>query len=109
MNDELLARLVLAHEKLAAATEQQAAALHAIAESLYSEPGAGRARSLFTEFVLAVEGLTHNVGRIASGGTSGPDGLELLSMSISGEGLEKRGSLMTAVADLADAIRSSKE
>jgi hypothetical protein len=57
--------------------------------------------------------VAHAIRHVASGGTSGPDGLELLSMAINGSGDPAQSPLSQTIAgaigDLAEAIRERRE
>jgi hypothetical protein len=57
--------------------------------------------------------IAHAIRHIASGGTSGPDGLELLSMAINGSGDPGSFPLTEAVrgglSEIAEAVRERRE
>ena len=61
----------------------------------------------FEDLCKTLEGLSRNIGRIASGSGSGPDGLEAVAMSIAGEGLTE--SLSKAVAEAGSEIAGALE
>ena len=58
-----------------------------------------------------IESLIYAIGRIASGGKGGPDGLECVAMALAGDGLkcsvsEALRDISSSISELADAIRS---